>query len=721
MRPRSPLPLVWLALAALLLPGSAHTAATEDPARFIAAFLAQRLDPPGAIHVEGVTITRGPARFTLERGAVTFTAPIEGRVCAAVYSGAGSFSLTPPTRFERNQLGRVLKTLALERRIRALVLIYADSTGDELTRARQRGDAPAPDAQEHLDWYLQSLGEPHELWLERALAQPFLDGARTGLLYAEVICEDDERLFLEIDPTAYEECVLARVARGPFLVAGTLRERETVCRFPLGGAYDTLAFGTLRPDLQPLAYRIDVRIGSGLGLSAVAEVDTRAEVDGATWIPLQLEPRLTVDSVAWVGEGPAAFLRRPDNSMLWVRAGSPTVRGEPRTLRVGYHGAYIESAGEWLYLRENTGWYPRPRAWLRSTFDLTFHHPSSLHLTCVGEQVESDTRDRVTTSRWRVRRPTGSATFTLGNFREQSFGTAETPPVQALMFEGKPNRVQWNLEGTEITAGSRLEEWVAKEAADCVAFYQGRFGPAQVPGFVVTQIPALHGEAFPGLINIPETSFNGPNAPAEDAVFRAHEVAHQWWGYSVEGGTYHDHWLTEGFADFSALWYLQAGLKRNQDYLALLADWSRTLADDQQMRPERGRLPGPIWLGYRNSTRNRPYDYVLMDYKKGAWVLHMLRTLMIDLDTMDDARFEALMRDFYRAYAGTSATTADFQRVAEHHMGQDLDWFFDEWVYDTGIPTFEFATRATRTDGGGARCAAACARKASRTDSRCRW
>jgi aminopeptidase N len=233
-----------------------------------------------------------------------------------------------------------------------------------------------------------------------------------------------------------------------------------------------------------------------------------------------------------------------------------------------------------------------------------------------------------------------------------------------------------------------------------VAFYQRHFGPTQVPGFVVAQIPALHGEAFPGLVNIPETSFSGPNALAEDQVFRAHEVAHQWWGYSVDGRTYHDHWLTEGFADFSALWYLQAGLKRNQDYFALLADWSRQLTDDQQMRPERGRLPGPIWLGYRNSTRNRPYDYVLMDYTKGAWVLHMLRTMMLDLDTMDDARFEALMRDFYRTYAGSSATTDDFRRVAERHIGQDLGWFFDEWVYGTGVPTFEFATTTVPADAG---------------------
>jgi aminopeptidase N len=252
----------------------------------------------------------------------------------------------------------------------------------------------------------------------------------------------------------------------------------------------------------------------------------------------------------------------------------------------------------------------------------------------------------------------------------------------------------------QIVGGSKMQPWVPQDVARCVAFYQTLFGPAQVPSFVVTQIPALHGEAFPGMLNIPETSFDGPTAVAEDQVFRSHEVAHQWWGYGVDGRTYHDHWLTEGFANFSALWYLQAGLARPKDYLAVLGDWREDLIVDRATRPERGRQPGPIWLGYRNATRSRPQDYVLVDYKKGAWVLHMLRSLLLDLDTMDDRRFVTLMQAFYRQHAGGYASTEDFRRVAEAHAGEDLGWFFDQWVYGTGIPTYRFAHRIEPADHG---------------------
>src|SRR5881392_2572292 len=58
-------------------------------------------------------------------------------------------------------------------------------------------------------------------------------------------------------------------------------------------------------------------------------------------------------------------------------------------------------------------------------------------------------------------------------------------------------------------------------------------------------------------------------------------------------------------------------------------------------------------------------DYTVMIYQKGAWVLQMLRNLMLDLRTMKEDAFSAMMQDFYEEYRGKRATTRDFQRVVE--------------------------------------------------------
>jgi aminopeptidase N len=80
----------------------------------------------------------------------------------------------------------------------------------------------------------------------------------------------------------------------------------------------------------------------------------------------------------------------------------------------------------------------------------------------------------------------------------------------------------------------------------------------------------------------------------------------------------------------------------------------------------------------------------------------MLRMMLLDLKTMNEDRFTAMLREFYASYRGRRASTADFQRVVERHVGQPMDWFFDQWVKDNRIPTYRVAHR-TDPEGEGFR------------------
>ena len=95
-----------------------------------------------------------------------------------------------------------------------------------------------------------------------------------------------------------------------------------------------------------------------------------------------------------------------------------------------------------------------------------------------------------------------------------------------------------------------------------------------------------------------------------------------------------------------------------------------------------------------------PDDYSLVIYQKGAWVLQMLRNLMIDFRTMKEDAFTAMMQDFYRQYRGRRASTADFQTVVERHIGIPMGWFFREWVEGTAIPTYILSWRAEPAQNG---------------------
>jgi aminopeptidase N len=175
-------------------------------------------------------------------------------------------------------------------------------------------------------------------------------------------------------------------------------------------------------------------------------------------------------------------------------------------------------------------------------------------------------------------------------------------------------------------------------------------------------------------------------------VFRAHEVAHQWFGIGIDYATYRDRWLSEGFSDFAGLWYMQNRKSSTDKYFAILTGWrSRIL--------ERRREPIPIWLGHRVATATTGDDYSTIVYQKGAWTLHMLRMLLLDLKTMNEDRFTNVMREYYTSFAGKAASTDDFQQVVERQTGQKMDWFFNQWVRASAVPTYRVATKTEEADG----------------------
>ncbi|MFQ6092987.1 MAG: M1 family aminopeptidase [bacterium] len=147
----------------------------------------------------------------------------------------------------------------------------------------------------------------------------------------------------------------------------------------------------------------------------------------------------------------------------------------------------------------------------------------------------------------------------------------------------------------------------------------------------------------------------------------AHELSHHWWGNSVSLGSWHDVWLKEGFASYSeALWWenvygpygLQNYMTRTQGALGLTESVYRYDVTD----------PGQI--------------FVSEVYDKGSWVLHMLRHVL-----GDDAFFD-ILQQVYETYAYGNYVTEEFQNACEQVSGQDLDWFFQEWVYDVWHPEY---------------------------------
>ena len=151
----------------------------------------------------------------------------------------------------------------------------------------------------------------------------------------------------------------------------------------------------------------------------------------------------------------------------------------------------------------------------------------------------------------------------------------------------------------------------------------------------------------------------------------ANTMAHQWWGVSVSPASKDDWWLGDGFARYSEAMYVEnaagaAGLEEAVKDMSV-----GSLAYDTV----------PLSSASKLDLFSQEFQSLVTD--KGAMILHMLRWVM------GEDKFLKTMRSFATQFAGKSASTDEFRAMAEQNYGDQLTWFFSQWLDSTGAPEFK--------------------------------
>ncbi|GAB3513653.1 M1 family aminopeptidase [Emticicia fontis] len=162
----------------------------------------------------------------------------------------------------------------------------------------------------------------------------------------------------------------------------------------------------------------------------------------------------------------------------------------------------------------------------------------------------------------------------------------------------------------------------------------------------------------------------------------AHELSHQWFGDKITCKSWEHIWLNEGFATFSEAVYAEAIGGKNA--------YQTTINSDMFYAK---RAVGSIFV--KNISNENEIFNFNRTYAKGGVVLHMIRGIV-----GDEKFFKILQNYLVSPVAYNSATTEDFQKVAEQTTGLNLDYFFKEWIYGESYPKYNYGwTSAKATDG----------------------
>jgi hypothetical protein len=642
--------------------------------------------------VSGTLIQRDVGTFMLDEGTLTFCRPVAGRVCAAVFEGKGSFNYMPPTEVERMQLQRVMDKQALDEPFTTAIFLFADSTYEELSNGLSfSAGAVSPSLKDGIEDALKYISDESSGYFDPSIVRALLNGDRNDLFYACFYTSIKDPIFFNIDPytDAYNDEEVQLLKRGGTSISST-HETDIVNSFHRQAYYlDEQYNPGVRESIDIEHYVIDATIAHDMGFSSSTNFQFTVLADTMRWINLTLTPDLKIDSMTWGNNMPATY-EQTGAGTVWVRCDKPMKKGEKGELKMKYAGEIIERYVDYFYLPDPHYWYPHHSDVEKATFDLKFHTPSAYKFASIGERISSEELAGTVTSRWVIRWPVRNASFNIGICKEHMVTRDTIPAITVYMARVS----DYGFGGTP------MDEQVGEDIENSCMLFQHIFGRSLMPSLYATEIHYPHGEAFPGLVHLYSSTFEYNDESGWDHYFRAHETAHQWWGIGVDFKTYHDQWLSEAFATYSGLLYLQAVRKDNDKFFKMLDRYRESILSNRNSIFLKGREAGPIWLGYRTSTSATQGDYDLIVYRKGAWVLHMLRNMLLDMNTMKEDKFFDIMRDFYTTYKGSAASTEDFRRVVEKHVGLDMGWFFREWIYGTAVPSYRFAYKvADPVDG----------------------
>ncbi|MBU3076834.1 M1 family metallopeptidase [Sphingomonas quercus] len=157
----------------------------------------------------------------------------------------------------------------------------------------------------------------------------------------------------------------------------------------------------------------------------------------------------------------------------------------------------------------------------------------------------------------------------------------------------------------------------------------------------------------------------------------AHEIAHQWFGDSVTENSWGDVWLSEGFATYFADLYAENFEGRDAFTASLRSERTGALAAER-----RERIP----VITTADEASGPH-LTRVQYAKGGWMLHMLR------QQVTTPVFFKAIKAYYGRYHGGHVTTPDLRRAMEEASGQDLGWFFNQWLTRVDSPKLRMTWR----------------------------
>ena len=678
----------------------------------------------GKAEVKDLALKRDRVQMSFT-GTFYFSAPVNGRITGAVFIGQGTFRAgVPESKFETENLKRLLKAENISTGFTSAVLRFTDDTFDVIGAGKAEGAASAEAqklAAETNGVELKQSG----LNVASRLAISLLNNESPGFFFASFDGSRYNRFNFLLDHQNRVPTDVFSINGGEkgliYSYSTTIKGNEVWAAFYATADYakGSVAFSDANDivDIDHFKMEIDVR-DPKTKLATRTKMAMRTRFPNIKAIPFtlgedlgessgeRLKKQLRVKSVRYGETVIDAVQEEWEGGLTIFLPTAIASSAQKLELEFEFEGDFLQAPANisncW-YPRSTTSWYPRHGYLDRATYEFKFLHSKKVKIATVGTRISEaplpDSKEDMVTT-YEMKHPVALVTFAVGPWErhKETIKWDKGEPETPLEFNSMPG------EYLPIK-----EDFILAELNNSVRYFHALFGVYPYSGYSATFHPYGFGQGFPTMLMIPATD----RASKYTYAFVSHETAHQWWGNIVAWRSYRDQWLSEGFAEYSGVLY--SALRENPKAGRSLVDRMR---ESIKRPPETltgigsGRLndTGPIIMGHRLSSTKSFGAYQALIYDKGALVLRMLHFLFSDPGSNDDKLFFEMMKAFVAKHRNSTASTEDFLAVANEHFAQtpiakkyriaNLNWFFQQWLYETSLPSYRLEYSITNNPDG---------------------
>lgn len=690
--------------------------------------------PGSTFRFDNISIPLDAGTFEFQKGTLTLLSPVDGVVTGAVFIGEGHFNLKPFTPLDAQELKRRVGSSEFDEDFTEIVLRFTGKAYEIFHSRLGVGVGTPEEAITAFGYWKEKMRSRREVPLsftESVLHGEDMDNVDADLLAALYNPSHPQFINAYIRGKKHKDLryfIRARVGALPQLDSP---EEVALINYDPESLDDGVWYlNHLKVEYQnhtassqedrrlfaTRSYKIETVISKNGHLFSTATITFRPLIEGERVLKFGLLPNLRVTRVSDDQGQDLYFIqesKKEDSSFYTILPKAPEM-GRDDLITVQYEGdKVLEQAGEGsFYVRARSSWYPNLNGFgERAMYDLTYKVPRRYTVISVGKLQGQSLEGDYAVSHWITSTPVAVAGFNYGDYKRIDLPDNVTGyKISGYYLTELPDSLS-RFPALQTLAPQSMTKYVLAQTRAQLQLCTYYFGKSPYDEIDITEQPDFaFGQSWPNLVYLPISAYTDStqrwmlfgNIDNKFTGFvqevTPHEVAHQWWGHAVGWATYHDQWLSEGFAEFSAALFLQQAETGDwqKDYIQFWERLQKRILEKNNFSIAPNDA-GPLWMGTRLISPRSESAYQQVTYAKGAYVLEMLRSIMYSSDDHDKA-FIAMMKDFVDSHRERSASTESFKAIAEKHItkGIDLagngklDWFFDEWVYGTQVPKYHF-------------------------------